>query len=462
MHNVIRFTLLLMLLTLAACSSGAPTVAEQSAQAGSAQPPTTTTAPPTTAPSATSAPTATFVPTTEATPTTTAPTATAPTTGTATAAASATAAITTTAGGSTTLATPAPTSGTTSGGIAIRPDLLGKLAFVRGNTIMVYQPQTGMVKTLIENGREPQFSRDGMQIAFVRDDGLYLAGADGSNVRQIAAQPNVSAPRWTDDGSKIVFQRVVDPASPGSGEIWTIELPGGDPLKIATGADPAWAPDGKRLAYVSAPSGQLRRNQLRLTNWRGQNDWGPVKNLPANVPPIGIPGNQLPPAQLEHLMFAPTWDATGKFIYVPSLAASQVETDFTILERADATNGGSVYVDQLTGVMDMYGSPDRKAAVLTTGSARGDVQLKARPLDPNVDPAQYAWAETKEVAIHDSPAWAPTSDAVATIRCALDTPNRCDLVLLKAGLTQPAVLIPDLLGGQPLNRIGSTNLTWAP
>jgi hypothetical protein len=214
------------------------------------------------------------------------------------------------------------------------------------------------------------------------------------------------------------------------------------------------------VAYVTEATGERRRNQLRLTNWRGQNDWGPVKNLPDNTPAIGIPGQQLPPNQLEHMMFDPLWSANGRSIYVPAFVLTQIETDFAILERADATNGDSTFVAELPGAIDAFQSPDRQAAVFTVGSPRGDIRLIARPLDPEAAADRYAWAETHDVAISEAPTWAPDSQALAYVRCSLETSQRCDLALLAPGQGEPAVLIPDLFGSETPDRNPAPFVAW--
>lgn len=466
MRILARLALVLTLLTLTACG-GTPSEAGASvAPPPSTSQPSVTSVPATPTTTMTAAATATFVPTMAATgtPAESPPTATAsatatPASATATTAASATA----TPEAETVVAsivTPVPTVATNENGVAIRPDLPGTLAFVRDGDIYTYRPQTGAVERLIENGRDMQYSRDGTQLAFVRDDGLYLADADGNNIGRIVNQSNVSAPRWTDDGSKIAFERGSDPAGRGRGEIWTVELPSGAPIKIADGADPAWAPDSKRITYVTQVTGEPRQNQLRLTNWRGQNNWGPVKNLPANTPAIGINDMKRTPDQLDHQLFAPVWDAEGRFIYAPAFVLTQIETDFTILERADATNGDSVFVTELGGVLDAFGSPDRKAILFTVGTARGDISLTARALDPESNAEQYAWAQTNDVAVSESPAWAPTNDAVAFFRCSLEDYNRCDLALLEAGELSATVLVPDVFGAAGPNRQIGQLLAW--
>lgn len=313
-----------------------------------------------------------------------------------------------------------------------------------------------------------QFSRDGTQLAFIRDDGLYLVAADGSAARRIVQQTDIVAPRWTDDGSKLLFERGLTGPAPGTREIWTVELPQGTPLKIAQGNDAAWAPDSKRIAYVTAsPDGNTSeplRNELHLTNWRGQNDWPVVRQLPANTPATGIPGMETAPGQLEHLLYAPVWSADGRSIYVLARAAMQVETNFMLFERADADNGGSTYLETFLDVQDAIVSPDRRAVVLSQATARGDIGLIGRPLDPGLQADAYAWLDVRSlrepIYQHLAPTWSPDSSALATIRCDSAPEQRCDLVLFAPGQEQPRVLVPDLLQGTRLDYTALPSMSW--
>lgn len=487
MRNILRLAVLYSSLFLTACGNApleavagtpdsAPAIQPTVAAAPSVSPtpsiPTATLVSTTTATSSaqTSTPastgTATFVPLTATTQTAT-------TEATATSSAVATGAPAPTPQSTATSATTAApqvtaaatqTAGTTADGIAIRPDLAGTIAFVRNGSIFAYRPQDGTVKPLIENGRDVAFSRDGTQLAFVRDDGVFLAAADGSTVRQVAAQSNAAAPQWADDGSKVLFE--------ANNGIWVVELPNGQPRRIVTGTAPAWAPDSKRIAYVTrapdAGSNTQRRNQLRLTNWRGENDWPVVRALPPNTPATGVPGNELTIANLEHILLAPAWDATGKAIYAPAFVTSQVETDFTILERADATNGGATYIDTLYNVRNAIAAPDRRAVVLMTSSERGDVSLNTRALDQAMSPTTYAWATATSTSQGEtfqflSPAWSPDSTALVSFRCPAAN-GACDLVLLEPGATEPQVLIPQVVQMQGLGNpfASQATITWGP
>jgi hypothetical protein len=95
------------------------------------------------------------------------------------------------------------------------------------------------------------------------------------------------------------------------------------------------------------------------------------------------------------------------------------------------------------------------------GSPRGDIQLFARSIDPALDAGQLSWAETREVAMNEAPAWAPTNDAIVFFRCALEDPSRCDLALLKPGLEQPDVLVPNVFGTQGPDRSIGLFTAWS-
>jgi Tol biopolymer transport system component len=119
----------------------------------------------------------------------------------------------------------------------------------------------------------PAWSPDGRTIAFSRlagaDDGLraatlYLADADGSNVRQLGATPlhGVSA-AWSPDGTRLAFVSFDDgndprcPLSscPPSGELYAVRTDGSGLTRLtqsrADDEHPTWSPDGRRIAFAS-------------------------------------------------------------------------------------------------------------------------------------------------------------------------------------------------------------------
>lgn len=308
-------------------------------------------------------------------------------------------------------------------------DLSGKLLFVRGGDTWLYRPRTGEARKLIEGTTDARWAPDGTKIASAQGDGLYIVGSDGTNAQRVYEGTDISAPRWAPDGSRLTFLRGALSADADTREVWVYDVTEKTVQKVAHGFDAAWAPDSKRIAYVTmVPMEGVRRNELHLVNWQGQNDWMVVHDLPKGLPSIGIPDSQVPPSDLEHILSHPFWSGDGRAIFAPSYVLYQALTGFSVWERADAQNGGSTFLGELPEVMDATPSPDHKAVLFTSSSARGDTWFVARAIDG--DDASWQWAETPKGMGDNSPAWAPDGQAVAYYRCELEQPDRCNLRVL--------------------------------
>jgi Tol biopolymer transport system component len=122
----------------------------------------------------------------------------------------------------------------------------------------------------IVNGSEPVASPDGRRIALVMnvtygapdlaEGDLFVANRDGSGLVRLTSMPGLEhQPAWSPDGSRIAFRSVRD----GRGDVWVLDLASGqatnitpDPVPL-TGDEryPAWSPDGLRIVYTSTITG---------------------------------------------------------------------------------------------------------------------------------------------------------------------------------------------------------------
>ena len=102
-----------------------------------------------------------------------------------------------------------------------------------------------------------RMSPDGLRIAFDSDRdgdrGVYVADADGRNVRRLSGDGVAAMPGWSPDGSVLLYMRA-ESAQGDVWNLWKVGLENGRRERLtshktgqATGA--SWFPDGRRIAY---------------------------------------------------------------------------------------------------------------------------------------------------------------------------------------------------------------------
>jgi Tol biopolymer transport system component len=258
-------------------------------------------------------------------------------------------------------------------------------------------------------------SPDWRKVAFVQERGgrvrssdIYVMNADGSGRRRLTRSPqNDGDLVWSPDGRRLVFVRIRG----GRADIYLVGADGSAPRRLAHAiafvpnphsfsagfdANPAWSPDGRRIAFVSNRDGNDDifvvnvdgRGLRNLTRSRG-NDRDPMWSPDGRK--IAFRGERARPSELERVACRPR--CRRDEIYVINADGSGLR-QLTHNWRSDGVAAWS---------------PDgRKILFLRSGwesvGASGDVYVMnadgtgQRNLTPSV---------TYPLATHTAPAWSP-------------------------------------------------------
>lgn len=260
--------------------------------------------------------------------------------------------------------------------------------------------QSGEILTLTSGATTTEWlaawSPDGQQIAFVSSEvnapcspsppcyeegctpmvteyhtHLYVMNRDGTDKRRLTSQEgDISAIAWSPTGEQILFTQ--------HGALWIVNPDGSGLLKVANAltdylrlpyaTQPAWSPDGRRIAFVAPGIGPEHRPDVFIINADGSNlfnltnhpsndyqpAWSPDGRHIAfvttrlgyqNIYTIGVDGNNV--TQIFHSptegAYHPTWSPDGSRIaFVVGMSAMWKEQLFL----ADLTSGFSYQLSQ--------------------------------------------------------------------------------------------------------------------
>ncbi len=137
-------------------------------------------------------------------------------------------------------------------------------------------------------------SPDATQIAFDSDRdgerGVYIANADGTNVRRVSGEGFAAVPSWSPDGETLVFVRA-EPGRPKVWNLWRLDVSSGDMERLTShrygqmmGA--SWFPDNRHLAY----SHELRLVVLDTQTGRERSYQTPRKGKLVRTPAVSPDG----------------------------------------------------------------------------------------------------------------------------------------------------------------------------
>jgi Tol biopolymer transport system component len=207
------------------------------------------------------------------------------------------------------------------------------------------------------NNFDPRWSADGTKIVFTSDrittadaDGsqeIWIMNADGTGQTQITFYLNsvgVSHPAFSPDGSKIVFSSSQPPST--TYNIWVMNVDGSNQQQLTTSEDsgPVWSPSGSKIVFESRRTGDLEIFVMN-SDGSGQTD---ISNSPS-----------------DNDMF-PEWSPDGRMIAFARYPTIQTGVEGIWVMNADGT-GQTQLSNPPNGLDDMCPawSPDgRKMAFI--------------------------------------------------------------------------------------------------
>jgi Tol biopolymer transport system component len=165
------------------------------------------------------------------------------------------------------------------------------------------------------------FSRDGKSVAYVSypEGILWKANADGSKPVQLTEPMYAAVPRWSPDGSQIVF--MTQPVE-GLSKVYIVPSAGGSPRLLfpedkGVEDNPDWSPDGRKIAFSRQPDVRLAQR-----GYRG-NTRGIIFILDVATHQVStLPGSEG--------FWGPQWSPDGRFLESKSDDALSIKVlDFT-------------------------------------------------------------------------------------------------------------------------------------
>jgi Tol biopolymer transport system component len=101
---------------------------------------------------------------------------------------------------------------------------------------------------------------------------IWVLDPNGSMPQQITRVGHAESPKWSPDGSRVLFIRRAD-STANSRELWVVNADGSGPRALVSDQNVVaadWSPDGRRIALVTA-SNATRTLQLRIADADGSN-----------------------------------------------------------------------------------------------------------------------------------------------------------------------------------------------
>ncbi len=150
------------------------------------------------------------------------------------------------------------------------------------------QAQRLYIPPHFSGARDVAWSPDGEWLAFYfsGEEGIdiWVCKSDGSGLKRLITSADPESiytvqPAWSPDGKRIAYtQQIITPRPEGHGflvdnTIWVMNADGSDVRQITTGEVPAWSPDGNKIAFVRTIEEPEYQGQIWVRDLSSGEEW---------------------------------------------------------------------------------------------------------------------------------------------------------------------------------------------